>query len=154
MRTCTAIVDTDLCTGCGACADACPHQAASLREGVARIDPSLCRGCGLCVGSCPSGAISLEMPTAALQVPARPLPALGRAELPADRPRLQAERYVEPRPPSLLARAAGVVAPVLLDLAVGLGRAWLDRRYDVGSAGAAALPPLGRRRRARRRGRC
>jgi NADPH-dependent glutamate synthase beta subunit-like oxidoreductase/NAD-dependent dihydropyrimidine dehydrogenase PreA subunit len=59
-----AHVDTELCRGCGGCADICPEGAARLQEigrGVAcsRIEPVLCTGCGNCIAECPTGAISL-----------------------------------------------------------------------------------------------
>lgn len=33
-----AKVDTELCTGCGACVEVCPVEAISLRDGKAQID--------------------------------------------------------------------------------------------------------------------
>jgi len=44
------------CTGCGACADACPAGAVSLEDGTAAADRSLCTGCGACIEVCPSQA--------------------------------------------------------------------------------------------------
>lgn len=49
---------TDTCTGCFACANACPRGAISLPENAEGfyfpvIDPSLCTGCGLCDRVCP-----------------------------------------------------------------------------------------------------
>lgn len=62
-----AIVDSETCTGCGACAEACHFDAFRL-DGPAnaslsktwRIDPLACEGCGLCVRVCPAGAIETE----------------------------------------------------------------------------------------------
>ncbi len=51
-------VDRERCTGCTACACACPHEAISMerdREGFAYpvIDGAKCAGCGLCARICP-----------------------------------------------------------------------------------------------------
>jgi NAD-dependent dihydropyrimidine dehydrogenase PreA subunit len=65
-----AVVDEQLCNGCGMCAKACPVSFASVtaREPgtapgasrkVARIDPS-CLGCGVCALKCPTGALKLH----------------------------------------------------------------------------------------------
>ncbi len=55
-------VDSELCRGCGRCADSCPHSAISLEEWrqgfkVAVVDSVRCRGCGVCLAVCPSGAL-------------------------------------------------------------------------------------------------
>ncbi|MDW7733635.1 MAG: 4Fe-4S binding protein [Methanolobus sp.] len=56
-----AIVDKDLCTGCGACVDSCPVEAISMSaEDLAVVDPDTCVDCGDCVEICPVDAISLE----------------------------------------------------------------------------------------------
>ena len=55
----TAKVDVELCTGCGACVEACPVEAISVQDGKARIDAGTCVECGVCVGECPTEAISL-----------------------------------------------------------------------------------------------
>jgi ferredoxin/coenzyme F420-reducing hydrogenase delta subunit len=57
-----AVVNLDLCNGCGRCFDDCPFEAVAmearsdgrpyLREAV--VDPNLCVSCGLCVGACPT----------------------------------------------------------------------------------------------------
>jgi Fe-S-cluster-containing hydrogenase component 2 len=41
------------------CVDACPEEAIEEKEGVVRIDEDLCTGCGACVDACPFGAIKL-----------------------------------------------------------------------------------------------
>jgi heterodisulfide reductase subunit A-like polyferredoxin len=55
-----AAVDTELCAGCGSCAETCQFGAISLDDGFARIDASACMGCGVCVAHCPQEAISLQ----------------------------------------------------------------------------------------------
>jgi heterodisulfide reductase subunit A len=58
-----AVVDPEICRGCGDCVDICEFQAPALHEtefGVyaAEINASLCKGCGTCASWCPSGAIT------------------------------------------------------------------------------------------------
>lgn len=58
-----AVVDRDLCTGCGACDAWCQFGAigTEFRGGVylAKIDGTKCLGCGLCRRGCEAQAISL-----------------------------------------------------------------------------------------------
>ncbi len=49
-------VNTDECTGCGACADACPSDAITVGD-VAVIDTNVCVECLACVDECPTGAM-------------------------------------------------------------------------------------------------
>ncbi|MBN1955618.1 MAG: CoB--CoM heterodisulfide reductase iron-sulfur subunit A family protein [Anaerolineae bacterium] len=58
----TAIVDAELCAGCGMCVDVCPYGAPALDPlwGVSRINAVLCKGCGACAVTCPSKAICLQ----------------------------------------------------------------------------------------------
>lgn len=53
-----AVVDEELCSGCGVCVDACPYDARTLdeRRRVAAVNEVLCEGCGACVVACPGGA--------------------------------------------------------------------------------------------------
>ena len=57
-----AVLDPDLCTGCGICVERCSMNALEVNVGksVSVIDPHRCIGCGACVPSCPSGAISMK----------------------------------------------------------------------------------------------
>ncbi len=55
-----ALLDSDLCTGCGVCADRCQMDAVHLDDGKAALDSTQCIGCGLCVTTCPENAIHLH----------------------------------------------------------------------------------------------
>jgi ferredoxin len=56
-----AIVDKDLCTGCGQCVDSCPVEAISMNDNdIAVVDPDTCVDCGDCVDICPVDAISMK----------------------------------------------------------------------------------------------
>ncbi len=56
-----AVVDKELCIGCGACTGVCPVEALSLDdEGKSECDADLCISCGACAGTCPVGAITVE----------------------------------------------------------------------------------------------
>jgi len=51
-------IQSQLCTGCGSCADACPQQAISAAPdgSVYRINANECVDCGACETSCPNEA--------------------------------------------------------------------------------------------------
>jgi NAD-dependent dihydropyrimidine dehydrogenase PreA subunit len=53
-------VDTELCTGCGECVNACPAQMFRIENGKAVVNDDECLGCQGCVSVCPSGAIKVE----------------------------------------------------------------------------------------------
>jgi heterodisulfide reductase subunit A len=56
-----AVVDAELCAGCGACFEACPYGARSLSEvrPVAVVNPALCQSCGACAVVCPNKATEI-----------------------------------------------------------------------------------------------
>jgi ferredoxin len=58
-----AVVDEELCIGCGACEDVCHFQAITniekSGEHKAHIHAHACYGCGLCRNSCPADALSM-----------------------------------------------------------------------------------------------
>ncbi len=59
-----AIVDTDACTWCGKCLEACPYDALEQVEmdgkQVAQVIRTACKGCGGCVPVCPVDATDLQ----------------------------------------------------------------------------------------------
>jgi len=56
----TAMVDTDLCIGCGLCEELCPYGAPKVEEGKSKVIEVLCRGCGACAAECPRRAITMR----------------------------------------------------------------------------------------------
>jgi heterodisulfide reductase subunit A len=58
----TAVVEEELCAGCGMCVEVCPYGAPTLHPlwGVSRINSVLCKGCGACAVACPSKAIRTQ----------------------------------------------------------------------------------------------
>jgi len=50
-------LNEEMCTGCGACVEACPVDAISIHDGKARIDSNICIECGVCESECAVGAI-------------------------------------------------------------------------------------------------
>ena len=60
-RAMAVTIDSQLCRGCGNCADICPYIEMREHDSglvYAYIDNALCLGCGACIPSCPSGAIT------------------------------------------------------------------------------------------------
>jgi ferredoxin len=55
-----AVVDTAVCSGCGACLDRCQFDALSLEQDVCAVNPARCVGCGLCTSACDTGALHLD----------------------------------------------------------------------------------------------
>lgn len=66
-----AEVDSDACTGCETCVEACQVDAMTFSEaeGVAAVDLNRCIGCGNCVPVCPVGAIVLRKKDASVVPP-------------------------------------------------------------------------------------
>jgi anaerobic sulfite reductase subunit C len=51
-------INTDKCSGCGSCSDACPEKAIIVEGEKAKIIWDKCKHCGTCVRACPSCSIS------------------------------------------------------------------------------------------------
>lgn len=57
----TLELDQAICTGCGRCAEVCPHQVFTLAEKCASIsDLDACMECGACAKNCPTAAIRVD----------------------------------------------------------------------------------------------
>jgi len=56
----TAVVDEDLCIGCGLCEEICPYGAPRIENQKSEIREILCRGCGSCAAECPRRAITMR----------------------------------------------------------------------------------------------
>lgn len=54
-----AIIDTEICIGCGLCKAKCRFNSV-VYDGKYSIDPFGCEGCGVCERVCPVGAISMH----------------------------------------------------------------------------------------------
>jgi len=54
-------IDSDQCTRCGVCVEACEFNALAIMGGDVMVYNALCHGCGRCGLVCPTGAIS-EIP--------------------------------------------------------------------------------------------
>jgi heterodisulfide reductase subunit A len=57
-----AVVDEDLCVGCGACASVCPFEAIEWGSfGLPKVNFEACTGCGICSATCPVAAMQLRL---------------------------------------------------------------------------------------------
>jgi len=69
----TAVVDEELCRGCGKCEKVCEYSAITLEEKILEVEPFIrakmllarvnevvCKGCGSCSSTCPTGAIKMK----------------------------------------------------------------------------------------------
>jgi heterodisulfide reductase subunit A len=61
----TAVVNPDVCRGCGRCEEVCEFKAIELVEAApkvfnARVNEISCKGCGTCSVTCPTGAITMR----------------------------------------------------------------------------------------------
>ncbi len=59
-----AIIDPDLCTACGICAEVCRFEAIIPDDEAYGVDDIACEGCASCFYQCPEEAIRMEEQTA------------------------------------------------------------------------------------------
>jgi Na+-translocating ferredoxin:NAD+ oxidoreductase RNF subunit RnfB len=52
-----AVIEEDICIGCGRCVSACPFDAIEMDDNKAVVIEDLCRGCMRCAPPCPVDAI-------------------------------------------------------------------------------------------------
>ena len=53
-----AVVNTELCVSCGACAKICPRGAVAVYKGMyAKVNKEKCIGCSQCVKDCPVSTV-------------------------------------------------------------------------------------------------
>jgi heterodisulfide reductase subunit A len=52
----------ELCSGCGACVEACPYEARAIHtvRAIATVNAALCQNCGACVAACPNKASQIH----------------------------------------------------------------------------------------------
>ena len=55
-----AVIDRNLCAGCGVCAEVCRFEAIVAKGQDYYVDPIACDGCAACVYQCPERAIAME----------------------------------------------------------------------------------------------
>ncbi len=55
-----AVVDEDVCSGCGTCEARCNMEAVHVGDYISEIDIERCIGCGVCVPTCTTEAMSLQ----------------------------------------------------------------------------------------------
>lgn len=53
------VVNGDMCTACGICADDCPNSCYDIADIAVLARPADCTECGICVDDCPNGAITM-----------------------------------------------------------------------------------------------
>jgi len=124
-------VDSERCTGCGACVEVCPTGAVRLVEGetgrYAEIDQRECRSCEACVEVCPEDAIMSEV-----ELTIEGEPVQEETKLVPLEPQPRELRPVRPMPKALTWLGAALVfaaREIVPRVAVSLLDAW-DRRVN------------------------
>jgi heterodisulfide reductase subunit A len=61
MEAATALVDNEVCSGCGYCEAICAYSAVEVDPvtKLAVVNAAICKGCGACAANCPSKAMQL-----------------------------------------------------------------------------------------------
>jgi Na+-translocating ferredoxin:NAD+ oxidoreductase RNF subunit RnfB len=54
-----AVIDSELCSGCGLCIERCQMDAIQMIDEVSQVKKNRCIGCGNCIATCPIEAIRL-----------------------------------------------------------------------------------------------
>ncbi|MFN2159231.1 MAG: ATP-binding protein [Anaerolineales bacterium] len=60
----TAVIEPNLCSGCGLCSAVCRFDAISSDNGAFQVNPFACDGCAACFFQCPENAIKMQAQTA------------------------------------------------------------------------------------------
>jgi NAD-dependent dihydropyrimidine dehydrogenase PreA subunit len=142
-------VDTKSCDGCGLCAEACPHDAITMADGVAVIDPELCRETGACWEACPTGAMLQVTESEDQQIQpvlVRAAPLAEHTSAPISKPSMGVGAWLG----SALVFLASDVIPQVF-------RNWMERRRQESRLEPMGPRPMGRGRgggRGKRRRRC
>ncbi len=55
-----AVIDSDLCLGCGSCEANCRFDAIRPDQGIFRVETLHCEGCAVCTYVCPAEAVSMQ----------------------------------------------------------------------------------------------
>jgi NAD-dependent dihydropyrimidine dehydrogenase PreA subunit len=135
-------VNQELCTGCGACIDACSVEAIQLLDQCAVIDDGLCTQCEACIDACPNEAIitrSILEPSGSIMTlpavePTR-VPVRDRAALPETAAPV---RGLAPLAGAALTFLGSEVAPRLVDVLMTA----LERRLARQSTTAVTSLPI------------
>jgi len=118
----TMQVNSELCSNCGVCVEACPVEAIHLVDTGAMFDDELCTQCEVCVDACPNGAITSiseplhRSPALALATTQTGMmPVSTKTDLPAT---VHPNRSLAPVAGAALAFLGSEVAPRVLDLLI------------------------------------
>lgn len=123
-----ALIDHDVCDGCGLCARICYFEAITMHEGKAMVKAHGCEGCGACVIACPKRAIRLQavenatistiMTTQGFTITSAQLdPGMSGSGKVVSQVKDEAIRYAQGKDYLLIDAAAGIGCPVIASVA-------------------------------------